>query len=115
MGFVETGSECDAMKVIDNNKKEVEIASHCLQFVFSGLPGLRFPFAHYPTKSITAAELNVLLWQCISMLRKYRFIAAYVMTDGASTNQSLFAMHLPKTISTCSTHCFLTQTKKLYS
>jgi hypothetical protein len=47
---------CKTLRV---GKKEKQLGNHVCQFVFLGLTGFRFPFAHFVSDQIQAYDLHV--------------------------------------------------------
>lgn len=75
--------------IITNGSVKTELASHCLQFMFHGFCGFRWPVAYYGSNPAKAHQLFINVWDCVDALDEKGFVVDYVMFDGASTNRSL--------------------------
>lgn len=78
------------MDKIKTGKKERQLATQVLQFVFIGFTGFRFP-------SVTASgsDLYLLFWKAVHMLAMFNFKVTFVSTDGAQSNRDLMHILLP--------------------
>lgn len=86
---VDMGQTNNVINVVSSNKKDVKLATHCLQFTFHGYQGFRWPVAYYASNPATTYQLYVNIWECIDVLNEYRFEIDYIMFDGATTNRCL--------------------------
>lgn len=93
IGFVETGVEGESLRTIKSQKVEPILASEVLQVTFLGYTGFRFPIAHYPTNTVSAAELYGIIWDIISELQSWGFIADFILQDGGDQNRQFMKMH----------------------
>jgi hypothetical protein len=57
-------------------KKETQLGNHVRQFVFLGLTGYRFPFAHFVSDQIQAYDLHTLFLEAIDQLQVYDGLAS---------------------------------------
>ena len=96
VAFVQGNDESFSMQKILTNNNEIQLANHVLQLVFLGSSGFRFPFAHFPTKQISASELYLIFRKAVKMLALYGFVVRYVSMDGAQTNRDFMKMLLLK-------------------
>ena len=68
--------------IIINKERKVKMATHCLQYLFHGFTGFRWPVAYYASETASAFQIY----------NSFCFTVDYVNMDGASTNR-LF-MHM---------------------
>lgn len=54
---------------------------------------LKFPYAHFPTKSLTGDELFSIVWEGIERLERCGFKVMAITADGASSNRKFFRMY----------------------
>ena len=87
VGFVDMGPEAYHLNILCTGKRERELATHVLQFLYLGLNGFRFPFACFPVTQTKAANLHFLFWQAVKFLNIYEFKVLFVSMDGAQTNR----------------------------
>ena len=77
---------------------ELEIAKYMLVFMVRGIcTSLKFPFAQFATKNMTADLLFPLVWETIQKLELLGLKVIAVTCDGASQNRSFFQMHANST------------------
>ena len=69
------------------------MATHVVQFVFLGHSGFKFPFAHFPSQTITPSALFVNFWKAVRFLRSGGFSLDYCCTDGGENNRQFIKMH----------------------
>ena len=62
---------------------------------------MEYPYAHFPTKRLTATSLSSIMWQGIERLEFLGFKVLAVTGDGASTNRKFFRMNSNPTDSSC--------------
>ena len=96
VGFEDIGSEGNACNTLRKGKQEKELGTHVLQFVFLGITGFRFPFAHFVTTNIQAYDIYSLFWEAVDYLYMFGFTAIYACTDGAQSNRSFIYINLGK-------------------
>lgn len=95
IGFTDLTPESIVMDKIKTGKKERQLATHVLQFVFIGFTGFRFPFAHFPSVTASGSDLYLLFWKAVHMLAMFNFKVTFVSTDGAQSNRDLMHILLP--------------------
>ncbi|KAH3754220.1 hypothetical protein DPMN_188884 [Dreissena polymorpha] len=64
-GFANAGDEGNSCTILRTGKNEKVVGTYALQFVFLGLTGFRFPFAHFITNGVQATELYGLFWEAV--------------------------------------------------
>ena len=70
------------------------IATHMLVLMVRGIFfKMEYPYAHFPTRRLTAATLSSIMWQGIERLEFLGFKVLAVTGDGASTNRKFFRMN----------------------
>lgn len=94
VGLVDLGEEGNICKTLRVGKKEKQLGNHVCQFVFLGLTGFRFPFAHFVSDQIQAYDLHTLFWEAIDQLQVYDFRCVFTCMDGAQSNRSFLHMNL---------------------
>ncbi|OWF37160.1 hypothetical protein KP79_PYT25311 [Mizuhopecten yessoensis] len=83
VGFVETGEESDALRIMKKRNMEPTVASDVLQITI----------AHYPTNTVTAPELYGILWDIIGELQSWGFITNVILQDGGDQNRQFMRLH----------------------
>ena len=73
------------------------IAKTVVVFMVRGVfSGLEFPYAVFPTISLSGSDLYPLLWEAIGRLTLNGFHVHAVTADGAKCNRKLFSLHSPQ-------------------
>lgn len=93
VGLVSLGEEYISMQALTEGKSTVEVATHVLQFVFSGNNGFRFPFAHFPTTEADPSSLYVNFWRAVGWVRKFGFQSNFCCCDVGEANRTFIKMH----------------------
>jgi hypothetical protein len=93
IGWVDTGEDCQNLRIIKDNKVEQKLATEVLQVTFLAHTGFRFPLVHYPTDGIKASELYIIIWDVISHLQSWGFVVDFVMQDGGQQNREFTRLH----------------------
>lgn len=78
--------------IIINNQPQVKMATPCLQYVFHGFTGFRWPVAYYGSETACAYQIYNTFWEVVSKLHQYGLIVDYVNIDGATTNRLFMNM-----------------------
>ena len=74
------------------------VASHVLLFMVRGLfTSVKFPYAHFATKSLTADTLFPIVWEVVEHLEASGLNVIAFTSDGASANRKFYNMHRKKT------------------
>ena len=94
IGFVELNVD-NQLELEENlTSSERPVATHILALMVRGLfTGLKFPYAHFLTKSLTGDDLFSIVWEGIERLERTGFKVLAVTADGASPNRKFFRMH----------------------
>lgn len=95
VGLSDSGSDARNMSVLTTGKPDLELANHVLQYIFSGLSGFRWPFAHYPNTQAPPAEIFLTFWSCVNALSEWGFTPVYCSLDGSANNRAFLKMHFP--------------------
>lgn len=103
VGFEDIGEEGNTCNILRKGKREKELGTHVLQFLFLGNTGFRFPFAHFVTTNIQAYDIYSLFWDAVDYLYLVGFTVAYTCTDGAQSNRTFININLGKEPSTMMT------------
>ncbi|XP_053408959.1 uncharacterized protein LOC123565639 [Mercenaria mercenaria] len=91
-GLMDVGEEGNLCNTLRKGKNEKILGTHALQFVFLGVNGFRFPFAHFISDGVQVPELYPLFWEAVDRLSLFGFKAVYTCTDGAQSNRTF--MHI---------------------
>lgn len=86
-GAVDMGDMNNKIDIIINNERKVKMATHCLQYIFHGFTGFRWPVAYYASETANAFQIYNTFWDVLSKLSQHDFTVDYVNMDGASTNR----------------------------
>lgn len=92
-GWVDTGDECQNLKIIKDNQIQKKLAIDVLQITFLGHTGFRFPIVHYTIVGVKASEHYVIIWNVISGLQSWGFKVDFVMQDGGQQNREFTRLH----------------------
>ena len=97
-GYADMGEVNNLFMELEQDKKSANsrrpLAKSVLVFMIRGLfNSLKFPYAHFPTASITGAELFPILRKVIARLTRLGLHIMTVTCDGASENRLLFSLH----------------------
>lgn len=70
------------------------IATHLLTLMVRGIfTTCKFPYAHFPTDSLTGDQIFAVVWEAIERLERIGFKVIAITADGASPNRKFFHMH----------------------
>ena len=95
-GACDMGQTNNNISVITNGHKKIELATHCLRYMYHGFTGFRWPVVFYGSNPASTHQLYLTLWECIDELDEIGITVDYLMFDSASTNRSLIALLLNK-------------------
>ena len=71
-----------------------QIATHILAFMVRGIfTSCKFPYAHFPTHSLSGDQIFSVAWQAIERLERAKLKVVAVTEDGASPNRKFFRMN----------------------
>ena len=100
IGFVDIGDVGNQLNQLeekygaDTHVHHRPIATHMLVLMVRGIFfKMEYPYAHFPTKRLTATSLSSIVWQGIERLEFLGFKVLAVTGDGASTNRKFFRMN----------------------
>lgn len=96
VGFAELGTVDDQLNQLEKSDttQEKPVATHILAIMIRGIfTSLRFPYAHFPTKSLTGNQLFSIVWEAIERLERDGFKVMAITADGASPNRKFFRLH----------------------
>ena len=94
-GLADLREASNAMAAMSENKQDIQMSDHVLQFLFHGLTGFRIPFAYFPTTQANACDLYINVWYSVSALRDWGFVVDYISIDGSSNNRAFVKMLFP--------------------
>ena len=100
IGFIDIGDVGNQLNQLeekygaDTHVHHRPIATHMLVLMVRGIFfKMEYPYAHFPTKRLTATSLSSIVWQGIERLEFLGFKVLAVTGDGASTNRKFFRMN----------------------
>ncbi|KAL3832244.1 hypothetical protein ACJMK2_023904 [Sinanodonta woodiana] len=93
VGWVDTGVEGNDLRTVEQGKVEQKLATEVIQIYFLGYTGCRFPICHYPTCSVKASDLHIMIWDVIARLQDCGFSVDYILQDGAEENRPFSKSH----------------------
>lgn len=96
IGFEDLGKEGNMYQTLRKGNHEPTLGTHVLQFVFLGVGGFRFPFAHFISTQVQAPEINSLFWEAVDNLQMFGFTTVFTCMDGAQCNRSFLHINLGK-------------------
>lgn len=79
IGFVNKGDEGNTCTTLRAGMSEKKLGKHVLQFVFLGLTGFRFPFAHFKRDQIQGYDLHMLFWEAVDRLQMFGFLCFFYL------------------------------------
>lgn len=97
VGLVDIGEEGNICKTLRMGKQENHLGHHVCQFVFLGLTGFRFPFAHFVSDQIQAEDLHGLFWEAVDHLQMFNFVCVFTCMDGAQSTRSFLHINTDTT------------------
>lgn len=75
-------------------KRDVELATHILQFIYHSSEGVfHYPYAYYPTANLNGAILVDLYWRGVAALLHAGFNPHMGICDGGQANRSMILLH----------------------
>lgn len=96
IGFVELNDINHQINQLESQtaNNRPPIATHLLTFMVRGLfTSCKFPYAHFPTDSLTGDQMFPIVWEAIERLERIGFKVVAITADGASPNRKIFHMH----------------------
>lgn len=100
IGFVNFGNTNNDLLAFErslNQDSDLPVASHMLVFLVRGVfIRLKFPYAQYPTNSLTSDVLYPLAWEVVKHLECAGFKVISLTGDKASINRTFFSMNKSK-------------------
>ena len=91
-GCVDIGELCNNIDIISAKKKEVVLANQCLQFIFLGFGGFRWPVAYFATNSAKPCQIYANFWKLVRILKEYSFNITFAILDGSINNRTFTNM-----------------------
>ena len=100
IGFINLGEVNECLNRFEQacmgTSQQPQLANHMLVFMVCGLlSDLEFPYAQFPSASISADQLYSLVWGCVRHLEAIGLKVLAATCDGASPNRKFFRMHGP--------------------
>lgn len=67
--------------------KPLKLATHCLQYLYVGVSGFKWPVCYYATDNVNGHSIYFTIWTIISKLQSYGFQVIAALMDGSSNNR----------------------------
>ena len=99
LGFVDLGQVNNELQELEESCSEDgrlcrPVATHMLVLMVRGIfTSLQFPYAHFPTKALSADSLLAIIWEAVERLERLGLKVLVLTGDGASPNRKLFRLH----------------------
>lgn len=87
VGAVDLGPLVNNLEQIKKKKQEIQMASHCFQYLFVSFGGFRWPVAYYGSHNVNGHAIFVTFWELVNTLRSYGFYIHTALMDGSSNNR----------------------------
>lgn len=119
VGFVELNDIKHQMSQLEEQTANPlpPVATHLLTLMVRGLfTSCKFPYAHFPTESLTGDQLFPIAWEAIERLERIGFKVVAITADGASPNRKFFHMHSAAGTDLCYKTCnpFTSEDRNVY-
>ena len=121
IGFVDVGNINNELLSFerscqDSSPVQPQVAKHMLVFMVRGLfISLKFPYAQFATRNLSADLIFPLVWEAIQKLEAADFKVVAINCDGASTNRKFFQMNFTPTSVTSEDSQIVYKTKNPYA
>ena len=100
----------------DSSSVLSQVAKHMLVFMVRGLfIPLKFPYAQFATRNLSADLIFTLVWEAIQKLEAADFKVVAINCDRASTNRKFFQMHFTPTSVTSEDSRIVYKTRNPYA
>lgn len=101
IGFMDLGDVYNQLAKLERECSTEEehppLADHILVIMVRGIfTRLKFPYAHFPTKTLTSESIFTIVWEAIERLENLGFKVLVITADGASPNRKFFRLHSDK-------------------
>ena len=115
IGFVELNVDHQLQQEEKSTSADRPVATHILALMVRGIfTGMKFPYAHFPTKSLTGDELFSIVWEAVERLERAGFKVIAITADGASPNRKLFHMHSSSAITYKTPNPYTAENRNIY-
>ena len=95
VGAIDMGELVNSLEYVWTKKKEIDLATHCLQFLYCGYGGFCWPVAFYGSKNASAHQIYFTFWNLCKELFEYGFEVEYGMLDGSVMNRNFTNLLFP--------------------
>ena len=95
IGAIDLGPLVNSMEFFWLKKHHIKLATHCLQYLYVGFSGFRWPVAYYATNNATAHQIYYTFWELVKELYEYGFDVTYTMLDGSVMNRNFTKLMFP--------------------
>jgi len=99
IGFVELDNIDEYISRMEqsNGNYKPPIATHVLTLMVRGIfTSCRFPYAHFPTASLTGDQIFPIVWEAVERLERLGLKVVAITADGAGPNRKFFHSFLFK-------------------
>ena len=104
VGFAELDEVDNQLSLMEQSptSNTPQSATHLLTVMVRGLfTSCRFPYAHFPTTSLTSHQLLPIVWNAVERLERIGVKVVAITADGASPNRKMFRLHSPSGTEIC--------------
>lgn len=92
VGAVDLGPLVNNLEELKQKKKDIEMASHCFQYLFVSFGGFRWPVAYYGSHNVNGHAIYLTFWELVNTLRTYGFHVHTALMDGSSNNRQFIRL-----------------------
>lgn len=96
IGFVQLDNIEDHFRRLEQSDGDYRppVATHLLTLMVRGIfTSCRFPYAHFPTESLTGDQLFPIVWEAIERMERLGIKVVAITADGAGPNRKFFHLH----------------------
>ena len=89
VGAVDLGTICNSLEELSDcrNSTKFKLASHCLQYLYVGFNGFRWPVAYYGSDNVNGHALWFTFWDVVKHVERSKFRIHAAIMDGSSNNR----------------------------
>ena len=102
VGAVDLGSLVNSLEDISKEKSNCKMATHCLQYMYVGFNGFRWPVAYYGSDNVNGHSIYLTLWPLVDHLFSFGFNTHGAIMDGSSNNRQLTRLLIDTNSARCS-------------
>ena len=89
VGAVDLGTICNSLEELADSRKnqDFKLATHCLQYLYVGFNGFRWPVAYYGSDNVNGHGLWFTFWEVVKHVERSKFRVHGAIMDGSSNNR----------------------------